>query len=118
MNKNNIAVSDHRMILEELRQSKSEMEIIQFIKSNMEPILVHYIGCTWGACYNTKFRELIKPYLDNVLLLDRILRSDVIKDKGNVQKGRSGARIFDSLLSQLRQCDSKEIREYLKEEFI
>jgi hypothetical protein len=116
--KYNIADGDHRIILNGLRQTKTETELIEFIKTNMEAILVHYIGCTWGACYNTKFKELIKPYFDDVQLLDKILRSDLIKERPNVQKGRSGARIFDSLLFQLRQCESPEIRQYLFKEFL
>ena len=75
----NIAAGDHQKILQTIASNEGELAAVQFIKSNMEKIIEHYIGCTWGACYNTKFKELIQPYFDDVKLLDKILRSDLIK---------------------------------------
>ncbi|MBK9733195.1 MAG: hypothetical protein IPO83_18225 [Chitinophagaceae bacterium] len=74
----------------------------------MERILIHYIGCTWGACYNTKFKELIQPYFDDEKLLDKILRTDIIKERSNVLIGESGARIFDLLLFELNNATARE----------
>ena len=113
----NIAEGDHQKFLRDLIKVEGEMAAVQFIKANMEKILEHYIVCTWGACYNTKFKELIQPYFDDVKLLDKILRSDLIKEGANVSVGKTGARIFDHLLFELRQCNSLEIKSYLNKEF-
>lgn len=119
MNKefNNIAEGDHGKFIGRIRKTQGESAVVPYIKANMEQILIHYIGCTWGACYNTKFKELIQPYFDDVKLLDKILRSDIIKERSNVVKGKTGARIFISLLFELRKCNSIEIKEYLLREF-
>lgn len=119
MNKefDNIAEGDHQKFISQIRTERGEAAVVPYIKENMEAILRHYIGCTWGVCYNTKFNELIKPYFDDVELLDKILRADIIKDRANVITGKSGARIFDSLLFELSKCDSAEIRQYLNSEF-
>ena len=116
-NYDNIAEGDHQKILQDLVKKEGEASAVLLIKSNMDKILEHYIGCTWGACYNTKFKELIQPHFDDVKLLDKILRSDLIKERANVIVGKTGARIFDSLLFELRQCKSDKIRNYLYDEF-
>ena len=113
----NIAEGDHQKFLRDLIKAVGELAAVQFIKANMEKILEHYIVCTWGACYNTKFKELIQPYFDDVKLLDKILRSDLIKEGANVSVGKTGARIFDHLLFELRQCNNVEIKSYLNKEF-
>ncbi len=51
-------------------------------------------------------------------LLDKILRTALIKEKNNVIYGKTGARIYPELLNNLMRCDSREIRNYLKTEFI
>jgi hypothetical protein len=112
-----IADCDHQPILKLVKDSEGREAVIRFIKANMEQIVYHYIDCTWGACYSMKFKELIKPYLDDVALLDKILRSSKIKDKPNVIIGKSGAKVFDRLLEQLLKCDSSEIENYLRKEF-
>ena len=112
-----IALDDHQQVLTELQKIIGEENIIPFIRSRMEGILIHYIECTWGACYNTKFKELIQPYLSDPELLDKVLRSEVIKDKPGTITGKSGARIFPDLLHELRKCKASVIRNYLNKEF-
>ena len=113
----NIVEEDHRPVLKRLKEIKGEAETAMYINSKMKEILLHYIGCTWGACCTMKFNDLIKPYLKDVELLDGILRSEVIRDRANVIIGKTGARIFDLLLYQLKMCDSMEIKDYLNKEF-
>lgn len=112
-----IAKDDHRIVLSKLKGIIGEESIIPFIRSRMEGILIHYIECTWGTCYNTKFKELIRPYLNDPELLDKILRSEAIKDKPDTITGKTGARIFPDLLHQLMQCHETVIRNYLNKEF-
>ena len=113
----NIAEGDHQKFLSQIRELHGNDAVAQYIKANMEQILRHYIGCTWGACYNTKFNELIQPYFDDPILLDKVLKSDAIKDRPNVLLGKSGAKIFDLLLFELKRCNSEKIRDYLLCEF-
>ncbi len=119
MNKeyDNIAEGDHQKFLSHIREHQGNDAVAQYIKANMEQILLHYIGCTWGACYNIKFSELIQPYFDDPILLDKVLKSDSIKDRHNVLIGKSGAKIFDLLLFELMRCNSEKIRNYLLDEF-
>jgi len=112
-----IALDDHQQVLTELQKIIGEENIIPFIRSRMEGILIHYIECTWGACYNAKFKELIQSYLNDPELLDKVLRSEVIKDKPGTITGKSGARIFPDLLYELRKCKASVIRNYLNKEF-
>jgi len=112
-----IALGDHQQVLSKLQTIIGEENIIPFIRSRMEGILIHYIECTWGACYTTKFKELIRPYLNDPELLDKVLRSEAIKDKPDTITGKTGARIFSDLLHQLKQCHETVIRNYLNKEF-
>ena len=112
-----IAKSDHRIVLEKLKEIIGEENIIPFISTRMEGILIHYIECTWGICYNSKFKELIQPYLNDHQLLDKVLWSEAILDKPNVIIGKTGSRIFPELLHNLNQCNSTFIRNYLNKEF-
>ncbi|WP_412561843.1 hypothetical protein [Winogradskyella sp. MIT101101] len=90
--------------------------IIKEIKSEMVNILKHFIECTWGSHYNTVFKRLIKPYLDNPLVLDYVLKSEIIKDK-NIVIGKTGAKAYPELLKYLMLVDSLKIRIYLSNEF-
>lgn len=119
MNKeyDNIAEGDHQKFIREMRETKGDDATIQFIRNNMELIILHYIQCTWGACYTTKFRELIQPYFNDAVLLDNILRSDAIKEKWNVIEGKTGARIYKDLYWELLKCEDPSIINYLRTEF-
>ncbi|GAB4161738.1 MAG: hypothetical protein Tsb0033_19680 [Winogradskyella sp.] len=90
--------------------------IIKEIKSQMVNILKHFIECTWGSHYNTVFKRLIKPYLDNPFVLDYVLKSEIIKDK-NIVIGKTGAKAYPELLKYLISVDSLKIRDYLSNEF-
>jgi hypothetical protein len=113
----NIAEGDHQKFIRQVREAKGEEFVIQFIRDNMESIILHYITCTWGACYNTKFKELIQPYLNDAALLDKILRTEVIKDNGNLTIGKTGAKIYKDLYWELLKCDDYSIKQYLRTEF-
>ena len=119
MNKeyDNIAEGDHQKFISQFRETKGDEFAIQFIHDNMESIILHYISCTWGACYNTKFKELIQPYFNDAALLDKILRTEVIKDKGNLIIGKTGAKIYKNLYWELLKCDDDSIKQYLRTEF-
>jgi hypothetical protein len=119
MNKeyDNIAEGDHQKFISQLRETKGDEFAIQFIRDNMESIILHYISCTWGACYNTKFKELIQPYFNDAGLLGKILKSEAIKDKGNLTIGKTGAKIYKDLYLELMKCNDNSIKQYLRTEF-
>ena len=117
MNQEQIADSDHRPILEEIRKAGGEDAVVLAIKAQMGSILRHCIECDWGACYNTKFDELVSPYLDDVNLLDEILKSEIIRETSDVIIGRTGARIFPEFIRKLSKCRNPGIRDYLSTEF-
>ncbi|TXE06107.1 hypothetical protein FUA26_14090 [Seonamhaeicola algicola] len=95
---------------------KEREVIVNEIKYQMEHILRHFIRCNWGTHYNTVFKSLIKPYLDNPQTLEVVLKSEMIKDKNTVV-GRTGVKIFPKLMNYLKRVDSPNIQEYLKQEF-
>lgn len=112
-------INDDFMPLINSLHSKSIKErkvIVNEIKSQMEHILRHFIECYWGSHYNTVFKSLIKPYLDDPQTLEVVLKSEIIKDKNTVV-GRTGAKIFPELVNYLKRVDSPKIHEYLKQEF-
>ncbi|MEY8849695.1 hypothetical protein AB9K26_12825 [Psychroserpens sp. XS_ASV72] len=54
-----------------------------------------------GGHYNTFFKNLIKPYLDNPNVLDGVLKSKVIKDKNTIA-GNTEAKIYPELMKCLK----------------
>lgn len=113
----NFARDDFMPILksfETIPQRKRE-EIEIEIKVQMIEILKHYIECDWGAHYNTIFQRIIKVYLEDPFVLDYVLRSDVIRNVGIV--GKTGAKIFPTLMFYLQQVNSSNIQNYLEVEF-
>lgn len=109
---------DFKPLLDSLtsKSIKEQEKVVTEIKSQMVYILKHFIECTWGSHYNTVFKKLIKPYLDNPLVLDYVLKSEIIKDK-NIVIGKTGAKAYPELMNYLKRVDSPKIHEYLKQEF-
>lgn len=108
---------DFKPIIDSLTNKTIEEReiVINEIKFQMVNILKHFIECDKGWHYNSMFKSLIKPYLDNPLVLDFVLKSDAIK--GNKISGISGTKVYPELLERLKKVDSIKIRNYLKKEF-
>jgi len=83
----------------------------------MPQILLHFISCYRGACYNSLYTAVLVPHLDRPELLDYILRSAAIGDGQEIFVGKSGARLFPELYRRLQGVTNKDIREYLVENF-
>ncbi|MHA7844463.1 MAG: hypothetical protein ACX93I_14185 [Winogradskyella sp.] len=111
------ANEDFKSTIDNLKNMSYEEQekIINEIKSQMVNILNHFIECDKGWHYNAIFKCLIKPYLDNPLVLDFVLKSDVIKATNF--KGITGAKIYPELQEKLIKVDSPYIKNYLKHEF-
>jgi hypothetical protein len=101
---------DHRELLNDLAHKHGEEHVRNLATQSMKE-------CQYPPCYNTKYKDLIKPYLNDPELLDTVLRSDIIKSKSNVIIGKTGACIYAELLQKLASCNSKVIRDYLRAEF-
>lgn len=112
------AKSDFKPIMDSLlnKTTKEQKTVVKEIKSQMEHILKHFIGCNWGSHYNAVFKNLVKPYLDNPKVLDSVLKSEIIKDKNTIV-GNTGANIFPELMDYLKRVDSPKIQAYLRQEF-
>jgi ssDNA-binding Zn-finger/Zn-ribbon topoisomerase 1 len=111
---------DFTSILRTLDQKESfdKEEIENEIKVQMIQILEHFISCTWGAHYNTLFDLIIKPYLTNPSILDYVLKGECVKEnRGNVIRGKTGAKIYPELLYYLKKVESDKIQNYLDIEF-
>ena len=88
------------------------------IKVQMVEILEHYIECQYGPHYAFMLEEILIPYLEDPAALDFVLKGHSVKDgKGNVQIGKTGAKIYPELMDCLRRVHSKKIQNYLNIEF-
>jgi hypothetical protein len=83
----------------------------------MGQILYHFIGCTWGGCYNSLYSNVLIPHLDAPEIIDYVLRSPLVKDGPGVQKAKSGARLYPELRYRLNGVVSPRVRAYLEEHF-
>jgi len=88
------------------------------VKFNMPGYLTHFIECSWGAHYQTLFKDFITLYLDDLNVLKMILSSDVIcPAKNNVVTSKNGYKIFLGLYQYLMKVHSPDIRNFLRLEF-
>lgn len=104
-----------------LRAERSGHEfklLITAVKFNMGNYLAHFIECTWGAHYNTLYKDFILYFLDDLNLLKAVLKSDVIKDKDNTVVSKNGYKMFWELYCRLKKTGStSDIRGFLVVEF-
>ncbi len=80
-------------------------------------ILMHFIECTWGSCYNSIYLNFLVPYFSSVAVLDYVLRSPVLVGAEVMQEGVPAPKIFGDLLFRLQGVKSPEIQRYLKATF-
>lgn len=85
--------------------------------ANWGLIWAHAIECGWSPCFNTTFDSVIQPHFQNTKILDAILKSEIIQDKGEILVADSGARIFRELLNRLHSLENSAVRQYLKFHF-
>lgn len=83
----------------------------------MAQILYHFIECTWGACYNSLYSNVLVPHLDAPEILDYVLRGPAVHDTDGTRVGKSGARLYPELRHRLQGITSPRIRTYLAENF-
>ena len=86
-------------------------------KVYMPFILFHFIECTRGACYNSIFSNLLLLHLDNVAVLDYVLRSSVVHGDAKVVDGVSKPKMYGELHSRLKGVKSSTIHKYLADTF-
>jgi len=86
-------------------------------KANMDAILRHFVRCNWGGCFLSIFQRLIKPNLEDPVVLREFLCSSSIEERGDLERGAHGEVIFWDLFKYLMNVDSQAIRTYLRETF-
>lgn len=100
-------------------KNKNEIKLIEVaIQYNMADYLSHFIECTWGAHYNSLYKDFIKPYLNDLNVLKTVLTSNIIKtEKNGVIVSDSGYKMFWILYKYLIKINNEEIKTFLKTEF-
>jgi len=104
----------------------------------MPLILHHFIKCHWGPCYMSLHKHAIVPHLDDALVLDYVLRTDVVIDCDGTRSGTlvgpgdpeerhqhvaelggtgTSPKMYDELYHFLGEVESPEIKRYLVETF-
>lgn len=100
------------------KNSKEYKLIITAIKHNMGEYLAHFIECSWGAHYNTLYKDFILVFLDDLNILKNILKSDIIKNNKNINTSKNGYKIYWELYCRLIKIPSNpDIRNFLRTEF-
>lgn len=87
------------------------------VRIYMPSLLYHFIGCTWGGCYNSIYWNCLVPFLDSPEVVDYVLRSDVIRPSDLNGNRIREPRIFPELRNRLEGVSSSRIKQYLKETF-
>ncbi|MBC8306091.1 MAG: hypothetical protein H8E55_61310 [Pelagibacterales bacterium] len=73
----------------------------------MEAHFNHFIKCTYRPCYRGIFNFVIKPFLNDVILVEKVLKTDIIlENKGNVYIMEDGVKLFSALYVYLTMVAS------------
>lgn len=100
------------------RESREYKLIVTAIKYNMGNYLAHFIECNWGAHYNTLYNEFILHYLDDLNILKKVLKSDVVRENGNLIVSKNGYKMFWELYCRLKKAaNTIDLRNFLMSEF-
>lgn len=92
--------------------------LVTAIKFNMGNYFSHFITCTWGSHYNTLFKKFIFWYLDDLNIIKKVLKSDVIDpNKGETEASKNGYKMFWELYKYLMRIPHPDIKLFLKKEF-
>ena len=97
----------------ELLLASKNDTLIKLVKDNMEEYLRHFIDCYWGTCYNTLYRSVIKPHLDDVQIVENVLKSDLIELRENTLISKDGVKLYYDLYLHLYNVKSNKVREYV-----
>ena len=83
----------------------------------MAQILYHFIECSWSACYNSLYFNVLVPCLDSPEIVDYVLRGSVVHERIGIETGKTGAKIYPELRARLHGVESSRIHDYLTENF-
>ena len=114
----------------ELLLASKNDTLIKLVKDNMEEYLRHFIDCNWGACYNTLYRSVIKPHLDDIEVVKKVLKSDVIilKDSPHSEyivhveplairespNPEECMKLYPQLYYHLKDVECEEVKSYIE----
>ena len=80
-------------------------------------ILIHFIECRWGGCYNSIYTNFLVPHFDSVSVLDHVLRTSAVLGETALKDGIPRPKMFPELLRRLRGIRSTEVQRYLGKNF-
>ena len=92
------------------------LECINSLKISMLPFLTHFLSCTWGACYNTMFSNVINPYFDDIEILKFFLKQDRFF-KPATFRNKNGYFMYSELGSYLKRINCSQLQDFLRTEF-
>jgi hypothetical protein len=92
------------------------LECINSLKISMLPFLTHLNSCTWGACYNTMFSNVISPYFDDIEVLKFFLKQHILFNPGTY-KNKNGYFMYSDLGSYLKRINCSQVKHFLNTEF-
>jgi hypothetical protein len=108
---------DGRSPVEILFSSTLTLTQIQTAKVYAPQILIHFIDCHTPGCYEQIYRKFLVPHFDNVLLLDYVLRTSIVKGEETFKDGIPQPKMYGELLRRLGNLGSPQIRDYLLKTF-
>jgi hypothetical protein len=82
-------------------------------------ILSEFIACHFAPCFSSIHKHVLVPYLDNVGVLDYVLRSSVVYSASNAcdTNGIPMPKMYPELFTWLMDVESPVIQQYLVRTF-
>tara|TARA_B100000315_G_scaffold222710_1_gene226927 strand:+ start:53 stop:475 length:423 start_codon:yes stop_codon:yes gene_type:complete len=104
----------------ELIRASREDRLIDLLKEHMEAYLSHFIECEYRPCYWTIYKSILIPFLDDIDVVKKVLKSDVIKekDKDDVYIDTDGVKMYFDLYLHLCKVQDKKVKIYVEETWI
>ena len=113
---------------EEEYKAKLAGKEVEFYRQHMEYFLIHFIECHWRACWRTMYQDVIKPYLNDVELVKKVLKSDAIILKDSPHKEyvvhvedynlrenpNETMKIYPQLYMYLREVENEEVKSFIE----
>jgi len=87
------------------------------LKYNSGIYLVNFINNFYNKEYRKNNETFLLLYLKDVNIVKKVLSSNVIKNDDNVYISKNGYKIFADLINSLYLSNSKEVKDFLMNEF-
>ena len=114
----------------ELIRASREDRLIDLLKEHMEAYLSHFIECEYRPCYWTIYKSILIPYLDDIDVVKKVLKSDVIilKDSPHSEyivhvepleirespSPKECMKLYPDLYYHLKDVESEEVKSFIE----